>query len=222
MAKSINSRRVESNQTGVHEHLQKIVKKHMAEPFQKPISMHTLLAFDDMIETMERRHVKSVILDSGCGAGDSIISLAHQFPESTIIGLDKSLVRLQKSQYKSVPENVMFVRADQFDFWRLVGKSGCNVKQHFMLYPNPWPKKSHAKRRIFGHPAFVILPKICKNIEMRSNWLIYLQEFAEAWQLLTGDKCYVNEFEADEPITLFEKKFKESGHPLYRLRTIED
>lgn len=221
MANSVNpnSRRIESNQNDVHDNLEKIVTKHLAEPYRKPISMHTLLAFDEMAETLERKRVKSVVLDSGCGAGDSTIVLAKKYPESTVIGIDKSQVRLQKLKNKDVPDNACFVRADQFDFWRLIVKSGFRVHRHYILYPNPWPKKSHGKRRIFGHPAFVFLPRISKNIEIRSNWLIYLKEFANAWELATGDTCQIRELEVTEPISLFEKKFNESGHTLYRLTT---
>ncbi len=214
------SRPVASNQQGVHENLPKILQKHMSAPYQKPVSMHTLLAFDEIAERLEREGVTSVILDSGCGTGESTIFLAQKYPERIIIGLDKSEVRLQKIKSKAVPSNALFVRADQFDFWRLVSVSELNVIYHTMFYPNPWPKKTHAKRRIFGHPAFVLLPKITKNIELRSNWLIYLQEFAAAWELLTGDACEINQIEVSTPITLFEKKFHDSGHPLYRLRTI--
>jgi tRNA G46 methylase TrmB len=217
-----NSRHVQSNQTDVHEDLEKIVRKHMSEAYEKPIAMHTLLAFDEIAENLERLGVASVILDSGCGAGDSSIYLAEKFPHSIIIGIDKSFVRLQKSKHKDVPDNVLFARADQFDFWRLVANLKWQVEKHFIFYPNPWPKKAHVKRRIHGHPSFIDLIKITKNIELRSNWAIYVEEFNQAWQLVTGDKCTRRELDVTEPVSLFEKKFNESGHTLYRLTTIED
>lgn len=220
MEKNAPSRHITSNQQGLNEDLPKIVQKHMSAPYQKPICMHTLLAFDELAERLEQERISSVILDSGCGTGESTIFLAQKYPERMIIGIDKSEVRLQKIKSKEVPRNALFVRADQFDFWRLVSVSELDVTFHTMFYPNPWPKKTHAKRRIFGHPAFVLLPKLTKNIEMRSNWLIYLQEFAAAWELLTGDVCDIDEIVVDTPITLFEKKFHDSGHPLYRLKTV--
>ncbi len=212
-----NSRSIQSNQDDVHQGLDEIIKKHLMTAYQKPIAIHTLLAFDEMVEKLERLGVSSVLLDSGCGAGDSTIYLAQQHPESTIIGIDKSFVRLQKSKRKDVPENVLFVQADQFDFWRLAAKSNWHIKKHFIFYPNPWPKKAHIRRRVHGHPAFIDLVQITTEIEVRSNWLVYLQEFSRAWKRIAGGSCDVSEIGKTAPISLFEKKFIESGHILYRL-----
>lgn len=190
----------------------------MEHDYLKPVSGHTLNAFKE-IEKAFSLGVKSIVLDSGCGTGYSTVILAKRFPESLVIGLDKSDIRLRKTKHKERFDNVLFVRADQFDFWHLLVKAGWPVVKHCMYYPNPWPKKAHIKRRIHGHPAFVELPKLTKNIEVRSNWLTYVQEFAAAWQILTHEDLILEKIEPVQPVSLFEKKFKESGHQLYRLVT---
>jgi len=216
-----NSKRVYSNQAGVNENIENIVRKHMSEEYQKPVAEHTLLAFKNVTRQLDNLRCTSIVLDSSCGTGDSTIHLAKQFPESVVIGIDKSMVRLQKLNIKDIPQNALYARADQFDFWRLVSESNWNVIRHFIFYPNPWPKKAHMMRRIHGHPAFIFLPKITRHIELRSNWPTYLNEFARAWHILTGNACAVREFTVNEPMTLFEKKFNDSGHQLYRLTTNE-
>ena len=214
-----NSPTIVSNQATVHERLEQFVQHHMEQTYLKPVSTHTLLAFEQAQRVCQS--AKSIVLDSGCGVGDSTYSLARQYPDSLVIGLDKSAARLGKSG-KNVSENVLFLQADQFDFWRLVAASGWKILKHYIFYPNPWPKKAHVKRRIYGHPAFVILPAVTKNIEIRSNWLIYLQEFSRAWFVLTAEELCLRTLEPVCPISLFEKKFQESGHPLYKLANSEE
>ncbi|MBN1481049.1 methyltransferase domain-containing protein [candidate division KSB1 bacterium] len=212
-----NSRCIFSNQESVHKKLEAIVQNHATSEYLKPVSDFDMIAFAKVNDQVQKCKCDAIILDSGCGTGFSTLFLAQKYPDCLVIGLDKSMVRLQKTRSKEIPENVVFTRADQFDFWRLVADSNWHVRHHYILYPNPWPKKAHIKRRIYGHPLFVVLPRITNNIEIRSNWLMYVEEFAIAWTILTEKKLVVERIDPQQPISLFEKKFQESGHPLFRL-----
>jgi tRNA (guanine-N7-)-methyltransferase len=207
-----------SNQDAPHEELGAIVKNHVEKAHRREIAPHTLRAFAAVETRITALQKTSLILDSGCGAGDSTLFLAKKYPDYLVLGIDKSSVRLHKVQTKQRPDNVLFAQADQFDFWRLLAQSDWNVVRHFIFYPNPWPKKAHIKRRIHGHPAFIELPNITKNLELRSNWLIYLEEFSFAWSLLTGERVAVQKMAPGRPISLFEKKFADSGHQLFQLK----
>ncbi|MGB1138124.1 MAG: methyltransferase, partial [Luminiphilus sp.] len=83
------------------------------------------------------------------------------------------------------------------------------------LYPNPWPKASQFKRRVHGHGAFPVLARLGGSLEMRTNWAIYAQEFAEAAALI-GCGGRVDAFAPEAPMTLFEKKYQQRGHTLWR------
>ncbi|RMD98100.1 MAG: SAM-dependent methyltransferase, partial [Calditrichaeota bacterium] len=126
------SRAVTSNQQHVHEHLYRILQKHRQCPFQKPFSKHTLEAFAFAKQVIEKAH-RPVILDSGCGTGESVRFLARQYPNHLVLGIDKSLVRLQKNPYFQAysGENILILRAEMFDFWRLLVQSGVQVDKHF-------------------------------------------------------------------------------------------
>jgi tRNA (guanine-N7-)-methyltransferase len=89
--------------------------------------------------------------------------------------------------------------------------------QHYILYPNPYPKAEHFKRRWHGHPCFPFLAKLSRQIELRSNWSLYLDEFAQAWELLTGNRYERKTLEVSQPLTLFEKKYTESGQDVFSL-----
>jgi len=216
-----NSRIVVSSQEGPHEKLEAVLIKHIAVPFRKPVLAHTRQAFEHADDLVLRRN-KPLILDSGCGTGESTIFLAQKYPTHFVLGLDKSTVRLRKAEMKEQPDNMIFVRADQFDFWRLVAESSWPVEAHFVFYPNPWPKKGHLARRIHGHPSFPAFAKLGDYIEVRSNWKIYLDEMAFALDFVSGRKSQIDVIKEVTPHTLFEKKYAESGQALFRLLSADE
>jgi len=87
-----------------------------------------------------------------------------------------------------------------------------------MLYPNPWPKSGQLKRRIHGHPAFPLLKRLGGEVEVRSNWKIYIAEFAEAWAALSQPGV-VSQLKIDAPISLFERKYRDRGQTLWQFRS---
>ncbi len=212
------SRVITSNQTGIHNNLKHVLEKHLHHNFLKPISRHTLNAFQEIERIIQARN-QPIILDSGCGVGESTLHLAQQNPEHIVLGIDKSFHRLQKNKLFNNPLSVNYylVRADLFDFWRLVFHEQWPVDKHFLYYPNPWPLKKDIKKRFHGHPVFPQLIQLGNIIELRSNWLIYLQEFSFAYQLITGRSVVIESFIPEMPITPFERKYLQSGHTLYRL-----
>ncbi|MCB0352959.1 MAG: hypothetical protein KDD64_05515 [Bdellovibrionales bacterium] len=196
------------------------MKRHLRTPLQKPLSPHTVEAFKHALPALENANGE-LLLDSGCGTGESTLSLAIRNPESLVVGVDKSQVRINRALDRSpLPKNVLFLRAELADFWRLLRESRLSLKHHFVLYPNPWPKAKHLKRRWHGHPIFPELLLLGATLELRTNWKIYADEFEIAAKVagLSKEKIDNQEYKTETPLTLFEKKYLESGHQLYRLR----
>ena len=82
--------------------------------------------------------------------------------------------------------------------------------------PTPWPKSKHLKRRVHGHPAFKLLLQLGGRIELRSNWQVYVEEFAVAMHL-AGVRGLVQMVPETAPaISLFERKYRDSDHHLWR------
>ncbi len=166
----------------------------------------------DQIEKKRQGTSGKLILDSGCGTGVSTIKLAEQFPGDLVVGIDQSENRLSKSKEKN---NVLFFRANLIDIWLLMEKNNWKIDQHYLLYPNPWPKKKHLQRRWHGHPVFPTLIKLGGKLELRSNWKTYVDEFAKAVEIVTGNLNPVEEFTPTEALTPFEEKYQASGQRLY-------
>ena len=186
------ARSVTSNQESVHKDLAKIVRKYARTQYMRPIALHTQEAFDEAREkicTWDRRSdIASipVVLDSGCGTGESTIHLARKFPDCAVIGIDKSEARVGKgfgarnADAEGIPPNAFWIRAELLDFWRLVLDSHWDVRYHAVYYPNPWPKQSEGTRRFHMHPIFPTMMQLAPVTELRTNWEIYAQEFRDA------------------------------------------
>ncbi|WMS88224.1 tRNA (guanine(46)-N(7))-methyltransferase TrmB [Pleionea litopenaei] len=208
-----NSREITSDQEGVHGDLLYLVEKYVNNHYLKPIQNHNKEAFVNILSIIQDDE-ELPILDSCCGTGMSSFKLAERFPERRVIGIDQSAKRLSKQASKN--EQVVLVRANCEDLWRLFVQHDIKFYRHCIFYPNPWPKSEHLKRRWHGHPVFPVLKQLSEQIEVRSNWRTYVEEFAIAWQALTSNTGDLMEFRATENMTLFEKKYQESGQPLYR------
>lgn len=208
---------VTSNQTGIHDNLAQVVRRYQQNTFRKPAAEHTLRAFEPLQRLVSQQNLP-VILDSGCGTALSTRHIAQQYTDSLVIGVDRSEIRLGKCYEEALPENALTVRADLIDFWNLAVQAGWQLQQHFMLYPNPYPKSIHLKRRWHAHPVFPQLLKLGGQLELCTNWRIYAEEFALALRLSGYPQAQVQTFVPEQCRTLFETKYHQTGQDLYRCR----
>jgi len=213
-----DSKVIVTNQQGIHEKLSEIVNKHLNNDFKKPYQSHTQQAFAE-INTIVENFNGDIILDACCGVGQSTRILAEQNPHCLVIGVDKSANRLTRNVTGDWQgDNYYLIRADLNDFYRLVNAANWAVKKHYVLYPNPWPKSKHIQRRWHGSAVFPQMLQIGEQIILRSNWLLYLQEFQLAASIAgkTGEITKV--VEGQQPLTPFEAKYQSSGQQCWQLQ----
>ena len=231
-----NSSPVVSSQPDIHDQLERLVARHASSRFLKPVAPYNAAAFEGSIAAWRAAGERPLILDAGCGTGVSTLHLAAQFPEHFVIGIDQSADRLARNVAWTgdVPPNFIKVRADLVDYWRLMEQAGVYPDRHYLLYPNPWPKKQHLKRRWHGHPVFPTVVALGGHFECRSNWRTYIDECAAALKQATAIEVKTEAYFASDaeapgpgaglstaspfPITPFERKYQVSGHALWRCR----
>lgn len=214
-----DSRPVTSNQAGPHLRLAEVVARHAQQTFRKPLSAFGEQPFDQAINAWQT-HGGALIIDAGCGVGWSTRKLAQQFPDAFVVGVDQSAHRLRRNTPWGGPalNNFITVRAELVDFWQRLALARIHPVQHYLLYPNPWPKKAQLQRRWHGHSIFPTLLSLGGYLECRSNWKIYIDEMALALTQLTGIEVHTEQWPVDpaDALTPFEQKYAASGHTLWR------
>lgn len=198
---------------------------------RRPVAPHNLEAFrlakeayDDHCKRIGGR--AKVVLDSCCGTGRSSLLLAEARPDRFVVGIDKSVARLSRNRgwregagSHTIPPNVVLVRGDCTDIWRIVWEEGWEVDEHFMLYPNPYPKKSDLSKRWHGGPAFPLFLGLGGAIEVRATWRTYLAEMAIAADAVSGTGTPPIELVPGGGVGMsnFEIKYGKAGLPCYRM-----
>ncbi len=211
------SRSVSSNQQGIHPDLLSTVKRHLHKPFKKPVTDFNQAAFEEA-DQYYQQNKGQFILDSGCGTGESTFHIAKAFPDFFVLGVDQSADRLARNNPWQLQDNARLIRADLVDFWRLALSSNWKLSRHYLLYPNPWPKKKHLQRRWHGHPVFPVLKDLGGKLELRTNWKIYREEFSQALTQQTDKPAELQTYLPESPISAFERKYHSSGQDLYQLK----
>lgn len=211
------SRPVHSNQRHLHPHLARVVRRHLQTADRSGLAAHSREAFAVMAGELDRRP-RPLVLDSFCGTGHSTAALAQRHPDHLVVGVDKSEHRLNRHAGGD-SDNYLLLRAPCEDLWRLLVDHGLRLDYHYLLYPNPWPKAAHLKRRVHGHNSFPLLLELGGVLELRSNWQLYVEEFGTAMHIAgqRGRVACVPDGEA--PLSLFERKYRASGQALWSYTT---
>ena len=98
--------------------------------------------------------------------------------------------------------------------------NGCWVRgQPTYTISNPWPKAAHLQRRVHGHASFPLLLRLGGSLELRSNWQLYVEEFSCAMHLAGQRGRVATVSDSDPAISLFEQKYRDSGHLLWAYTT---
>ena len=108
-----------SSQQAPHPRLDEIVRRHLNTEYQENIPEYAQQSFSTVQQWVLAQR-RPLILDSGCGTGESSLILANRYPYCSVIGIDKSAHRLGRGLAQPLPDNVLLVRNDCIHFWRLM------------------------------------------------------------------------------------------------------
>ncbi|HZP65905.1 MAG TPA: methyltransferase domain-containing protein [Rudaea sp.] len=211
-----NSAPVVSSQRAPHARLGEIVLRHMETTYRREPGAVCRAAF---ARVLPRLAAAPFVLDAGCGTGEGTFALARRFADRTVLGVDKSAVRLatgfRRCAAGQAPANAVLLHCELVDFWQLAAAARLRCTHQYLLYPNPWPKPEHLKRRWHAHPVFPTLLALGGALELRTNWRVYADEFRAALTIANiGSRCQA--LAPAEPLTPFERKYAASGHRLWR------
>ena len=206
---------------------------------------------------------KSTLLLGQIYPNHTIIGIDRSLSRLTKNGLYREQQQQEEEEESSSKDgennnkNVFLIRAELADFWRLwleevsspsssttsTTKRRLNLpEKHFLLYPNPYPKRRRYQNRWYCHPSF---PLLCnklasEEIIIRSNWKEYLQDFETSIEIANNIINNNQEEEEESSIvvkyksndinrvdpskqawTNFEQKYFDVGENCYELRLLK-
>ena len=97
-----NSREVRSSQQGIHPRLDALLTRHLSREWSQPFHVPSVLAFEALEEVIQGGRDR-IVLDSGCGTGESTRLIAESMPDFLVVGVDKSRARLSRIGTDSFP-----------------------------------------------------------------------------------------------------------------------
>ena len=202
---------------GSNSKLKQRIRKNKERNFLYPVTEQTKI-FCQYLYNIQTNKGFDIILDSCCGTGDSSFYLQKGLKKNEIlVAIDKSPFKLRKAINKMRDKRIFFIRGNVLDLWSGLYLEKVSIKKHYLLYPNPWPKQKHMKKRWYAHAILPTMLKFTKELEVRTNWYTYATECLEALTYYEGLRTEINEIRPVHPISAFEKKYFFSSNKLYRV-----
>jgi tRNA (guanine-N7-)-methyltransferase len=174
-------------------------------------------------------------VDLGCGDGSFLCELAAKYPEKNFLGIDRQRRRVTKSSRKAARvENARVLNAEISYAVRYLVPAE-SVETFYLLFPDPWPKRRHHRRRIV---TLEFVQSIHGALEpggifhLATDHLDYFRHIERLARVVTcTSACQLHRFNRSSwpgfeiiepggvelPLTKFEKRFRAQGAPIYRL-----
>jgi len=163
-------------------------------------------------------------VDLGCGDGTFLRGMAANYPDRDFLGVERLMGRARKVCRKAFHEglknlHVLRLESSYTVEWLLPTAS---VQRAHLLFPDPWPKKKHHKRRL-------VTPDLCaglKRILVEGGEFLFKSDHAEYFEesvdVLRGCGLFREEpWNADfYPQTDFEKQWLEEGRSIQAARFV--
>lgn len=170
--------------------------------------------------------VSQIRLEIGFGGGEHLLHRARSSPDTGFIGVEPFVNSMAKMLAGLEAEGLSNIRLYDDDATRLLDwlPAGC-LDQIDLLYPDPWPKKKHWKRR-FVSPvnldrfARVLKPgglfHFASDIDTYINWTLAKLDAHPAFQWTAATPQDWRKPWADWPGTRYEAKaIREGRTPCY-------
>ncbi|MEO6872115.1 MAG: tRNA (guanosine(46)-N7)-methyltransferase TrmB [Chthoniobacterales bacterium] len=161
-----------------------------------------------------------VEIDLGCGDGTFLTAMAARHPERNFLGIERLVGRIRSACGKAARgklRNVRVLRVESaYAVEYLLPPASVDVIH--LLFPDPWPKKRHHRRRIvtaefLGNAHRALVPGGRLRIATdQADYFAAIRELAPASEFHESPDDETSEF----PLTTFEKHFVVSGAPIYR------
>jgi tRNA (guanine-N7-)-methyltransferase len=155
-------------------------------------------------------------VDLGCGDGAFLCALAQRMPEKNFLGIERLLGRVRSATRKAAHiGNVRLLRMESSLVVRYLLPSG-SVETFYLLFPDPWPKRRHWRRRIVTGDFLCAIGRALTesgSVLIATDHLDYFEKIKETAGLNPG--FLISEgIRVDLPLTKFGQKFRSQDVPI--------
>ena len=167
-----------------------------------------------------------ITVEIGFGMGSSLIDMACERSDANFLGIEvhkPGIGKVLKCIEKLGIENLKLICHDAAEVFNNAFEDE-TLDRVLVLFPDPWPKKRHAKRRII-QPEFVskVSEKLKNNgcIHLATDWSPYAEHMIEVLDKIPSlsnaiaPKVFWEN--PERPETKFEKRGKKLGHRIWDL-----
>ena len=165
-------------------------------------------------------------LEIGCGNGKFIVELAMNNKDKYFVGIEYSYKAAKKAvskAYKRNIKNLTIIFGEANNVIDKYLKEKYYFDKIYLNFPDPWPKKKHAHRRIFTRSFLDKMHTILKDdgifysVTDDDNYALEIMNpiYKEAENFRNVlDSEYVHKLEG-YGVTLYEEKMRAVGHNIY-------
>ena len=165
---------------------------------------------------------KRRVLEIGYGGGEHLARQAMENPQNGYVGCEVFTGGIGKILQKIEQNKIQNIKLFCEDAFRLLQAlpDAC-LDDVYLLYPDPWPKMRHNKRRFVSKPTLVELARVIKpggrflfatDIEDYANWTLahILRQSDFSWKISTEPGFWHIPF-AGWQATRYENKARKEG-----------
>jgi tRNA (guanine-N7-)-methyltransferase len=151
-------------------------------------------------------------VDLGCGEGSFLCELAERHPEKNFLGIERLASRVAKTSRKAAGiANVRVLHAETSYAIRYLLPERA-VETFYLLFPDPWPKRRHHRRRIFTS-EFLNSVHVALNDDGLLRIATDHRDYFTYIQRLAGQSTdfATTEMNSQFPASTFEQRFRRRG-----------
>ncbi len=160
----------------------------------------------------------NLVIEIGFGDGATLIESALKNPDKNFIGIevyDSGLGQCLNEIDKHKIKNIRLIYGDAVEvFEQFITKK--SVEKINILFPDPWPKKRHHKRRLINKRFLALLSKSLINkgiVNVSTDW----EDYAQQIELTFKESNQFKEIKSElrDFKTKFEKRGIKLGHKIF-------